>query len=720
MSAFFFGSTELRERPGRRMGWLAGLVCCVNVAAAAEEAAPTRASPGALEEVVVTAQKRAENLKDVPMSIMALQGDDLDTQLVMNLQDLALAVPGLATWDAGGYGFRQMYMRGVGNIRGTSSIIGVYVDDASVVSVNGAQLDLRIYDLERIEVLRGPQGTLYGDGSMGGTLRFITRDPNLEAFGGKAELVSAFTEDGSPTQTVRGVLNAPIVKDVLGVRVSATYEDKGGWIDQAELGKEDINDGELINVRAKVLWEPTERFRATGTAIVHRNDAGALDTGEESPGASYRQVLGRATTPSGQHDYDLYNLTLNYDFGPVNLVSASGYIDHFNRFLEYGYRVPLVGPREEFPPLDVMLGLGGGWDRHLKVVTQEVRLSSSTDGRANWTVGAFYRDADTREVGVGAFGAFPLVTDSTIESKAWTAFGQVAFAVTDRLELGVGASYFEDDRREANILTNIEGQRRFSSTNPRLFASLDVTPSIKVYASGAKGFRSGGFNVATAAAGYPPYAPDKILSYELGTKMSLRQGRVAFETALFYSDYSDVQINTVQEGPGGELVQYAANSGDARIWGVDMDLILRLTEAFSVGLAGEYVNTEMVSIFNAQSASHAVGDPLDEIPENHVSAWAAYDFQWFGREDGYVRLDYAHQGESQIISRTVGPWFRSSSDVLDVIDATIGWRGGRFNVDLFGQNLTNDRGYVSADSRDQVAPRLRPRTYGIKLMLNFE
>ena len=674
-----------------------------------------------IEEVIVTAEKREQRLHEVPMSIVALRGEDLDAQGILGLSDLAMSVPGLAAWDAGGYGFRQLYMRGVGNVRGSSSLLGIYVDDASVVGTNSYQLDLRIYDLERVEVLRGPQGTLYGDGSMGGTVRFITRNPDLDEFGGKAELSSAFTEGGSSSQTVRGIVNVPLMDDRLGARVAATYQNTGGWIDQAAVGREDINDEELVNVRVKMLWEPIDDLSVAGAVIMHRNDAGALDTGEESPGASYRQSFGRPTTPSGIHDYDFYSLTLNYDFGSAKLTSATGYLDHLNRFEEYGYRIPLLGPRTEVDPFDVLLGLDGGWDRNVTGLTQELRLSSLGERRTHWTVGLFYRDSEAHEVGQGMFGPFPLATDNSIDSESWTAFGQVAHSVTERLELGVGASYFEDRRSEADTLTGVSGSMRFHSTNPRFFVSYDLTSDIKTYGSVAKGFRSGGFNVVGAAEGFPPYEPDSIWSYEIGTKMSLLEGRLALEAALFYSDYSDIQINSVQLAPdGASFVQYAANSGDAEIRGVDWDLTYLMSGGISVGLSGEYVDTEIVKIFNAVSASHAVGDPLDEIPDHHLGAWVAYEFPWFDGSHGYTRLMFNHQGQSQIIGRTVGPWFGSSSDEIDMLDATVGWKGKRFAVDLVGRNLLNERGYQSANWRDQVAARARPRTYGVNVMLNFE
>lgn len=722
MSSFLHGDGRWRTRFVMRVALVAAAPCMSSVASADGPVdAQDEQARKTVEEVIVTAQKRAENLQDVPMSIVALRADDLNAKGIEDFQDLALAVPGVAAWDAGGYGFRQLYMRGVGNVRGSSSVVGIYVDETSVVSGNAYQLDLRIFDLERVEVLRGPQGTLYGDGSMGGTIRFITKDPDLTALGGKAELTSTFTETGSPGQMARGIVNVPVVADRLGLRVAATYDNSGGWIDQDALGREDINEAELINVRTKMLWKVTDAMTVTGGVIVHRNDVGALDTGEESPGASYRQVFDRPTTPSGKHDYELYNLTLNYDFGPVSLVSATGYVDHLNRFREYGYRIPFLGPRSEVDPFDVLLGLDSGWDRKVRALTQEVRLSSNGQGRLNWTAGMFYRDAEEREIGQGLFGPFPLATDAVNESQAWTAFGQVAYSVLDRLQLGVGASYFEDRRKAADALTGLSGSDRFSSVNPRVFASFDVTDDIKAYASAAKGFRSGGFNVVGAAVGFPPYKPDRIWSYELGTKMSLLQGRLALETALFYSDYTDLQINSVQLAPDGQsFVQYAANSGDARIRGIDWSIMYRLTDQVSMGFAGEYVDTEIVRIFNAVSASHAVGDPLDEIPDTHMSGWAAYDFQWFDGSDGYVRMDYSHQGRSHIITRTVGPWFGSSSDVIDLLGASVGWQGQRLGVDLFAQNLLNERGYLSAASRDQVAPRARPRTYGVKFSINFE
>lgn len=674
--------------------------------------------PVTLAEVIVTAQKRSQRLHDVPISIVALQSEELDRKAIRSLADLALAVPGLAIDDRGGAGNRSIFMRGVGNSQGNSSLVGVYLDEASVTTFPGSELDLRIYDLERVEVLRGPQGTLYGEGSMGGTLRLITKEPTPDVVSGKAEIAGSFMEDGAPSTEIRGAINLPLVEDKAAVRIAALVEEGGGWIDQPALGRKDINDQSLVNVQMSGLWQVTDDFKLRATAIVHRNDVGAQDIGEDADG-NYTQVFARTTTPSGEFDYEFYNLVATYDFGPVRLLSTTGYVDASGRQVEQGYRLPLSGPPETTPLWDTITG--GTTDT--TAFSQELRLNSTGNGPLNWTLGAFYRDAERTSEAVFAYGVpgdpliGPIASLSSGSSESWAVFGDVSYQLTRRLQVGTGVRYFEDRRDSVNLLTHFVQTGDFDTVNPRFYAGFDVTPEVRVYASAAKGFRSGGFNGAGLAAGQPPYDPDKIWSYELGTKMSLLEGRMTAEIALFDSDYDNIQVLSVNL-VNGLLRQFITNSGSASIRGVDWQLTARATENFTFGLGGEVVDTKYTEI-SAVSATSRVGDPLEMIPEYQLGAWASYDVQWAQALPGFVRIDYNRQGASFYRNEMAGSWFNSESDIIDSLNLLIGVRRDAWSAEVFGRNLLDERGFMNPLWIQQLAPRARPRTFGVRASWSF-
>src|SRR6185312_736862 len=195
-------------------------------------------APVQLEEVIVTAQKREERLIDVPIAISTFTGDELQKRGLVRLDDFAYAVPGLSIQNSGFE--HRIVLRGVSNFAGSnSSLIGMYLDEANATSTRSAQLDMSTLDLERVEVLRGPQGTLYGEGSLGGTIRFITRDPTLDRVTTSSDLEASFTQDGQPGQRVEAAISLPVITDQFGVRIAGLYDHGGGWIDQPAAGRKD-------------------------------------------------------------------------------------------------------------------------------------------------------------------------------------------------------------------------------------------------------------------------------------------------------------------------------------------------------------------------------------------------------------------------------------------------------------------------------------------------
>ncbi|MDA7853125.1 TonB-dependent receptor [Porticoccaceae bacterium] len=667
---------------------------------------------GLLEEIIVTAQKREQSVYDVPMSVVALGATELNERGIDSWGDLVLAVPSLDSQDNGSS--RRIFIRGIGNILGTSSPIGVYLDETPLSGGQPTlQLDLHPYDLERVEVLRGPQGTLYGQGSMGGTIRFITKNPQLDRFGAKARVAAAFIEDGAPGQKIQGAINVPLIEDELGIRIAGTFEHAGGWIDQPVVSQSDINDQNLTDVRVKGLWQPSEALQVNAMAHIYRNDVGARNQGEDDSG-NYTQLFDQSTTPSAEDDYDIYNLTLTYDFDSVQLLNTTSYITVKNRFSQWG---------------NVCCAVGQGF--HLlyptylisqDIFSEELRLSYTGSGPWQWTVGGFYQDAEiSPEAGTYYFGLpgalpppFTFLNESA-SSKSWAVFGDTSYALTERLELGAGLRYFKDDRELFSAASTFGGvpvtaattqTGTFDSLSPRVYVNYDITGNVKAYASAAKGFRSGGFN----SLGFPAYDPESVWTYELGTKMSLFEDQLDAEIALFYSEYTDYLefgLVVINNAPASIF----SNAGDAEIKGVEWAFMWRATDNLSLSFNGNYLDTELVEI-RATGTAHAVGDRLDHIPKYNYTLSANYDFS-LGSKPGYARLDYNQQGRS--IWANMNP-----SDVINMLNIHTGWEwNDDLSFEVFVQNILNDRDFVSPASALRFSARPQPRTVGIGIGVEF-
>ena len=675
--------------------------------------------PTRLGEVVVTAEKHEERLIDVPISIVAMGADELQTRKVTNIDDLSFAVPGLLVSSSGSFQ-RDIQIRGVSNVTGSlgSSMVGLYLDEASVTSGRFFQPDLRTYDLERVEVLRGPQGTLFGEGSVGGTIRFISKHPVLDRFAMTGDVAGLFTAEGAPGQRIEGALNVPLIKNELGLRVAGTFDHGSGWMNQPATGRAHFNGQDLVDMRVKGLWQPAPQLKVNAMAVIHRNDA-PPDLGEDLNG-NYTQAFNLTTTPSNTDNYDLYNLTLTYDFPVVRVLSTTGYLKQDREARNLGAQFQLTPPGtpayEEYIPL---------WTSGSKVFTEEFRLTSIGSGPWQWTIGGYYRHARFDDDMPGyLFGVpgppgtplpDPFSSATSTLSQSSAAFGDVRYQLTGRLTLGTGLRYFHDDQEQTDgsgPTTTIQ-RGEFHALSPRFYAQYKVTDRVNTYASVVKGFRSGGFNQLNQ----PNYGPENVWTYELGTKMSLAGGRLSADAAIFYTDYGDYQI-FANKLVGGTVTYIISNAGSARITGVEWGLTCYLGDQWSLSFNGDYVDSRFYQI-NATPAAYDVGDPLGFSPRYGYAVSAQRDFKLNGRR-GFARLDYNEHGHATFRDRTVGPWFYEESPIVRLLNFNAGLQlNNNWSVGLFAQNLLDDRGFLSPGSIYHHAARPRPRTFGVGFGVTF-
>ncbi|MBL8271288.1 TonB-dependent receptor [Steroidobacter sp.] len=666
-----------------------------------------------LEEIIVTAQKRAERLVDVPMSISVMSGEALEERGFVNVQDLAFAVPGM-TMREDGPGVYAIFMRGLSNQYGTGALVGVYLDETPISLTGYDQLDTRYYDMERVEVLKGPQGTLYGQGSVAGAVRYITKKPVLDAFAGSIEASLADVSGGDAKETFTGMVNIPIATDKFALRIAATKEQGGGWQDQPQAGIKNGNDQDLLNARVKALWQITDAFTAEATVITHRNEI-QLGQGYEEADRTVTVGTNRAMRLlPRKFDYDLYSLNLTYDFGGFELLSSSNYIDH-------DHQVPFTyvgGPATIWN--GSLEGAGVAW-RDITQFSQEVRLASTGEGAWKWTVGAFYRDLkkDFYRLGQTRSGATlttgqVLIQDETYESSS--VFADVAYRFTERFEVGVGVRYFEDDQTMFDGATH--DAESFDSVDPRAYASFKLTDDTNVYVSVAKGFRSGGLNRGTTL---PNYGPESLISYEIGVKGAALDRMLAFEVAAYYSDYDDMLRRGLVYIPSqNTLLSNTANLGKVEVKGLEGGLTLRPNDMVTLHATAAYTDSDIKEV-NALNSTSIAGDPVDYVPELSYTLGARFDFDIGAALPAFVRLDYSYRDKVSYVDRTSYPLANvpQYSDDIGLVDAGVGLTWSKATFELFGTNLSNENKWIDPYHGWSNANRTRPRTVGLKVGYSF-
>lgn len=690
----------------------------IAVPAAAQTAEDASANVG--ETIIVTATKRSENILDVPIAITALTGDELEQRGITTVSDLQYAVPGL-TMREDGPGSNTIFLRGIVNQYGNGAVVGQYLDEVPVTLTAYDQLDVRGHDLERIEVLKGPQGTLYGQGSVAGTVRYITKKPVLDHYEGSLSGTLFDVEGGDLGWTVENVLNIPVAEDRLGLRVASRFGGGGGWQDQPAAGIEDGNDDELINIRAKMLWRVTDALDVEFMYIFHRAEA-KLGLGYEDPDRTVFVAGDPATVliPKIQKNH-IGNMTITADLGFAELVSATSYIDNDHQ-RPFAYE---CGPETNCAPYQ------GNDDRYGtgELFTQEVRLASTGNAPLQWTVGFFY--ADLKHDLVDDYRTFypvppdpytSIFTDRYVNettSESYAIFGDVSYQLSDRLLVGVGGRYFHDKQTDATSnfvflvpdLTEQSGS--FDDFNPRAYIKYDVTDTVNLYASVGTGFRSGGFN----SPGDPTYDPEAVLTYEIGAKGRSADGRVTFELAAFYNDYSDMLRRGLVFN-GTNFTSQLSNIGDVDIYGLEGGIAFEAVPGFTISATGAWLDTEVKEI-RADDATNLPGDPLDYVPEITFSLSGHYEFDWGADLPGFARVDYFYRDKVSYIDRTTFLVVPQYSDSVSLLSARVGAEFDQFTLEVFGTNLTNENRWVDPYHQWRNANRTRPRTLGVKVGVEF-
>lgn len=673
--------------------------------------------------IVVTAQKREQRLIDVPMAVAVLGGEDLEQRGIDTVQDLSFAVPGL-TMREDGPGSYTIFLRGLANQSGSGALVSMYLDEAPLSLSGYDQLSPVPLDFARVEVLKGPQGTLYGQGSAGGTIRFVTNDPDASRFEGKIEGEVFDVASGEIGTKLSGVLNFPLVQDQLALRIAGAYEQGGGWIDQPEAGIKNGNGTELINVRAKLLWTPSDSFRAEGMVQIHRADT-KLGMGYEEPDRTVDVGPDRSKVMiPKEFDFDIYNLELRYDVGFAELVSATTYIEHSHQY-PFTYI-----PRPGNYSYGIVEGNDDRW-ADADQFSQELRLTSS-GGPFEWTLGAFYSKGDGKFLANYEYAYAPdgdlyegggvlyddLYYFSKSSSKSYSLFADASYKLFDRLTIGAGIRYFKDKRTsliEYAPGTGAEQRAKFDSVDPRVYVSYQYSDNGSIYANVAKGFRSGGFN----AAPFAPYDPEKVYTYEIGTKGMTSDGTFSYDIAAFFTKYKDMvrrRLVIVE----GQYLSESSNIGEVEVKGIELGAAVRPTTGLTFTASAAYLDSEIVATAATDQVNIA-GDRTDYTPKFSITLGANYEFDWAADVPGFVRVDYSYRDKVTYIDRSsfLPSVLPQTSDDIGLLNARIGATFGMVGVELYGQNIANVNKAIDPYQGWANSNRTRPRVIGIKGSVSF-
>lgn len=700
-------SRAQHAKEGKRSSSRAFRMAQVGGTASQDAAAVEQSSKAfsALQEITVTAQKYRQSALDVPISLDVISGQELLEHGITDLSNLQFNVPGLYM-NSTGYS-HSVYLRGVGNTNGTDAMVGEYINDADITAegANGAQGyangDDGLYDLSRVEVLRGPQGTLYGDGSMGGVIRYITNKPELDAFQMSADVAALFTEYGAPGQRIETMLNTPIVAGTFGLRFAALFEHDGGWVDEPAANQENINDGNVTDVRIEALWQPTADFKANAMQIIHRHSYG-LGMGEDADG-NITPPFDTTVLPHSTDNSDLSNITLTYDFSGAQLLNSSTYAKEEQSVRNF-FNVESVGPVTYSLLFPLFADSGENF-------SDELRLVDSGRGSLRWSVGAFYKDYRSQVGENYYFGVSGSALSSALHlalptelalSTSRAGFANVSYDLLARITVGAGVRYTQDYERLVAPDFPFSGAR-FTSTDPRFYLQYRLTQDINTYVSASKGFRSGGFNFPPLA----PYQPEGLWSYELGTKISAPEKGLRADIAVFLSNYSNF-VQTADVAPFFP----SENIGNARIEGVDADLTWRPTSRWRLSANTEILDTKFLA--SSAISGYAVGNRLPYAPKYSFTTSVRREFGW-GDRPGDAEIYYYEISRVQI--RIPGALYQS--DIAHFLNARadINWTDN-LRLGLFVHNLLNDRAVQSPDVFDGGSVRPRPRTFGVEFNMS--
>ncbi len=661
------------------------------------------AAQSEVEELVVTARKRDEALIDVPFSIAAQSEQTMRERGITNVEELSRTVAGFTVQNLGP-GQSQVAIRGIsaGQIvrdqPGVKEQVGVYLDE-SVISLSLFTPDLDLFDLNRVEVLRGPQGTLFGSGSLSGTVRYITNQPKTDAFSGTVEATVSKVQGGDTGGDLKGVVNIPL-NEMAALRITAYASQFPGFIDAVQPNgsvKSDVNDGTRRGVRAALMFKPSENLTITPRALYQKIDVDGFNRvdifnilANEFTTTRPRTRLGGLTQftqlkEKFEDEFLLGDLTVQYDMGDLRFTSISSYTDRNVLVLRDATALTgsITGGSIGLSPAIYTINAPLADTTDVKSYTQEIRLASNSDGPLQWVIGGFYSNIDrdyAQDLTVAGFSAASGIpskgivapTDhlyfSTVpyKQKQYALFGEATYAMTERLAVTAGLRYA--DYKESRTLTfdgifadttiAVPGKTKADNLAPRVIVAFDATDDITLNAQVSKGFRLGGINdplnrplctpgdfATFGALSKPGFKNETVWNYEAGMKAKLG-GKGSMTLAGFYADISNLQA-TIDAGSCSSRV--IANVKSAKSVGFDAEFAYRLSDNFDVAATASYNDAKLTSslldVAGRPIQGLRDGNRLPTVPKFQGSVSLGYEREMRAGLEAFSNLTWQHVGK---------------------------------------------------------------------------
>ena len=744
-------------------------------------AADQDAQPAAgIEEIVVTAQKRSETLRKVPESISVVTGLQLEEQHIDDYADLARTIPDLSFSSLGAPGLSNLEIRGISSTVGTSTV-AIYLDDAPITIRNNSfysgQSEPQLFDLAQSEVLRGPQGTLYGASSMGGTIRFVSNKVNLDDFEGTASGELSGTQDGGVNYKAKGVLNIPVVAGQMGLRIGFETTQDSGFVDHATLGgaidRTGINGYRSNVIKASLLWDVTDALTITPAVFAQKtviNDTGLVDF------ATPNYITTKLVQEGGNDTLAVPSIKVNYDFDWADLTSVTSYaFRHFPRTTDGTFfnSVFVGGFIDGFG----ITGVDGNLDGknlaalpgpvfnslNTRQLTEEIRLVSKpydpeSGNPFTWIAGLYYSDSknfgtsaqyipgfnSTFQRTYGVPAADILGTDipndlffdfaTKLDDREYAAFGELSYNLTPELKFTAGLRYLYG----RSALNGVQGGFFASSPmqngvtkayapTPKFSVTYDVNPNVTAYATAGKGFRLGGINGPVPVIQCGPdlaafgldsapvgYAPDKLWNYEVGAKGRFFDNQLSVNSSAYDIEWSKIQIDIPLKTCGFDFTD---NVGEARSYGIETEVQWRVNAALTVGASGQYNHDTFTQAVAGLGVNK--GDPVPGSPKWSLNLVADYEMPITDTISGFVRGNWQFTGNSH------GTFVRTNQDydraTYNLAGASIGANFDSWDIALFVKNLFDTKKIIQSPSDNFVAEGYTPtpRTIGIEANAHF-
>jgi len=705
---------------------------------AAEPAATSVAPATSMDEIVVTAQKKAENLQDVPVPVSVINAELLADNGQALLRDYYTSVPGLNI-TPNVLSAQIISIRGVSTGDYSNPTVGVLVDDAvytSALNISFAVPDIDPGDLARVEVLRGPQGTLYGANSMGGLIKYITTDPSTSGYSGRLEAGTSSVHNGSePGYQLRAAFNIPL-SDMLAFRVSGFERQDPGYIDNPILGIDGINEAQAYGGRLSVLWKPSDAFSIKLSALDQNTKGNGLSDVDKAPGlADLQQNYVPGVGPYDQR-LQAYSATLKAHLPGVDLTSVTAYNVSSARDTWDG-----SGFYSSYTQSNYNVGgaLWYDWFTNNKFA-QEIRASGALWKNFEWLGGVFYtHEHSTHIVTVNAEDAVtgrfagPVATyeDLPISYNEYAAFAALTYHFTDQFDIQIGG-------RESHINvdneTEVQAGPIFGATaliTPEVSSSANAftylltprfkfTPDIMAYARLASGYRPGGPNLAYAVSLGAPAAfnPDKTYNYEIGLKGDFLDRLLSVDASLYDIEWKKIQLQ-VSEGAGGQTVGFNINGSNARSKGAELSVTLRSLPGLSMTAWAAYDDAVLTQSFPVGSVLQgAAGDRLPIASRYSGNLSIQDEFPLGTNLTGYVSGQAAYVGDREGMFVSSGE--RLKYPGYTKMDLRTGVRFDSWNINVYVNNVTDQRGVINTvDFFPNAYIYIQPRTVGLMAAKKF-